>query len=99
MILLLDTCALLWAWAEPKKLSGRLEGLLQDPHNQVWVSAASAWEIATKHRIGKYPPAAPSLRSGATGSLATGSASSTCPAPMHCEPVPCPATTAIPSTA
>ena len=52
MILLLDTCALLWAWAEPEKLSVRLEGLLQDPHNQVWVSAASAWEIATRHRVG-----------------------------------------------
>ena len=55
MILLLDTCALLWAWAEPEKLSGRLQGFLQDPHNQMWVSAASAWEIATKHRIGQYP--------------------------------------------
>ena len=55
MILLLDTCALLWAWAEPEKLSGRLQGLLEDPHNQVWVSAATAWEIATNHRIGKYP--------------------------------------------
>ena len=59
MILLLDTCALLWAWAEPDKLSARLEGLLQDPHNQVWVSAASVWEIATKHRVGKYPAGGP----------------------------------------
>ena len=59
MILLLDTCVLLWAWAEPEKLSVRLEGLLQDPHNQVWVSAASAWEIATKHRVGKYPAGGP----------------------------------------
>ena len=55
MTLLLDTCVLLWAWAEPEKLSGRLRNLLEDPHNQVWVSAASAWEIATRHRIGKYP--------------------------------------------
>lgn len=55
MTLLLDTCVLLWAWAEPEELSGRLQGLLEDPHNQVWVSAASAWEIATKHRVGKYP--------------------------------------------
>ena len=55
MTLLLDTCVLLWAWAEPEKLSGRLRNLLADPHNQVCVSAASAWEIATRHRIGKYP--------------------------------------------
>ena len=55
MTLLLDTCVLMWAWAEPEELSDRLQGLLEDPHNQVWVSAASAWEIATKHRVGKYP--------------------------------------------
>ena len=55
MTLLLDTCVLMWAWAEPEELSGRLQGLLEDPHNQVWVSAASAWEIATKHRVGKCP--------------------------------------------
>ena len=55
MTLLLNTCVLLWAWAEPGKLSGRLRNLLEDPHNQVWVSAASAWEIATRHRIGNYP--------------------------------------------
>ena len=47
MRLLLDTCTLLWAWAEPGKLSEHVQGLLEDPHNKVWVSAASAWEIAT----------------------------------------------------
>ena len=55
MNLLLDTCTLLWAWGQPEKLSRRLQGLLRDPHNQVWVSAASAWELATKHRVGKFP--------------------------------------------
>ena len=55
MRLLLDTCTLLWAWAEPGKLSERVQGLLEDPHNKVWVSAASAWEIATQHRLGNYP--------------------------------------------
>ena len=29
---------------------------MKDPENRFFVSAASAWEIATKHRIGKYPP-------------------------------------------
>jgi PIN domain nuclease of toxin-antitoxin system len=32
--------------------------LIRDPLNQVLVSAASAWELATKHRIGKYPEGA-----------------------------------------
>ena len=55
MNLLLDTCTLLWAWGRPEKLSRRLRGLLRDPHNQVYVSAASAWELSTKHRTSKFP--------------------------------------------
>lgn len=55
MSLLLDTCTLLRAWSQPEKLSRRLQGLLRDPHNQVWVSAASAWELAIKHHAGKFP--------------------------------------------
>ncbi|MDE0219285.1 MAG: type II toxin-antitoxin system VapC family toxin [Spirochaetaceae bacterium] len=55
MRLLLDTCTLLWTWAEPHKLSERVQRLLVDPHHKVWVSAASAWEIATQHRRGNYP--------------------------------------------
>jgi len=53
--LLLDTHALLWWWAQPDRLSPRVLALLKDPHTTVMVSAASAWEIATKHRIGKLP--------------------------------------------
>ena len=52
---LLDTCALLWWWSDPAKLSQRVLALLKDPQNQFYVSAASAWEVATKYRIGKYP--------------------------------------------
>ena len=55
MNLRLDTCALLWWWSQPEKLSKRSMSLIQDSANTVWVSAASAWEISTKHRIGKYP--------------------------------------------
>ena len=55
MNLLLDTCTHLWAWGQPGKLSRRLRGLLRDPHNHVWVSAASAWEVSNKHRAGKLP--------------------------------------------
>lgn len=55
MKLLIDTHVLLWWWAEPGKLSPRVIALMRDPRNEVFVSAASAWEIATKHRIGKLP--------------------------------------------
>lgn len=55
---LLDTHVLLWALAEPEKLSAQSRALLSDRRVDLWVSAASAWEIATKHRIGKLPGAA-----------------------------------------
>ncbi len=55
MTLLVDTHVLLWWWSEPQRLSPRVLALLTDRANRVVVSAASAWEIATKHRIGKYP--------------------------------------------
>lgn len=56
--LLLDTHVLLWWWSEPDKLSPRVRALLVDPATRAVVSAASAWEVATKHRIGKYPDGA-----------------------------------------
>lgn len=52
---LLDTCALLWWWSDPARLSPRVSALIRDPDNRFLVSAASAWEVATKVRIGKYP--------------------------------------------
>jgi PIN domain nuclease of toxin-antitoxin system len=57
MRLLLDTHALLWWWADDKRLSKRAAAAIADEANTVFVSAASAWEIATKHRIGKLPGA------------------------------------------
>jgi PIN domain nuclease of toxin-antitoxin system len=53
--LLLDTCVLLWWWAEAEKLSPRALSLIRQRDSEIWVSAASAWEIATKYRIGKFP--------------------------------------------
>ena len=53
MKILLDTCALLWWWSNPESLSPRALSLVKDPHNSLYVSPASAWEIATKYRIGK----------------------------------------------
>ena len=58
MKLLLDTHTLLWVLMEPRRLSVRAAELLRDPTNEVLVSAASAWEIATKHRLGRLPHAA-----------------------------------------
>ncbi|WP_394216169.1 type II toxin-antitoxin system VapC family toxin [Brachybacterium vulturis] len=55
--LLVDTHVLLWAMAEPEKLTPAADEALADPDTIVWVSAASAWEIATKVRIGKLPGA------------------------------------------
>jgi len=55
---LLDTHALLWAALAPEKLSLRARRLLESFSTEVLVSAASAWEIATKARIGKLPGAA-----------------------------------------
>jgi PIN domain nuclease of toxin-antitoxin system len=55
--LLIDTHVLLWWWGEPNRLSDRARALLRDPANRVLVSAASAWEISTKYRIGKLPGA------------------------------------------
>ena len=53
MRLLLDTHVLLWALLEPQKLSPELRDALENGDNTLHVSAASAWEIATKSRLGK----------------------------------------------
>ena len=53
MRLLLDTHALLWWWTNDAKLSARAKKAIQSESNQILVSAASAWEIATKTRLGK----------------------------------------------
>jgi PIN domain nuclease of toxin-antitoxin system len=53
MRLLLDTHALLWWWTDDARLSAAVRGWLADATHDVYVSAASAWEVATKHRLGK----------------------------------------------
>ena len=55
MRLLLDTHAFLWWLSGSRRLSGAARRALEDDGNRVMVSAASAWEIATKHRLGKLP--------------------------------------------
>ena len=53
--LLLDTHALLWWLADDPGLSTRAKAAIADEANTIYVSAASAWEITTKYRIGKLP--------------------------------------------
>lgn len=57
MKLLLDTHALLWALADSPRLSPRARSAIADPENDKIVSAVSAFEITTKHRLGKLPEA------------------------------------------
>lgn len=56
---LLDTHALLWWMYEAESLSSRAFDAISDGSIDIFVSAVSAMEIATKHRIGKLPHAAP----------------------------------------
>lgn len=57
MRLLLDTYTLLWWGLADERLSSRARDAVADPTAAVYVSAASAWEIATKVRLGKLPDA------------------------------------------
>lgn len=55
--LLLDTHALVWAVSTPDRLSASARALIEDRGNRLLVSAASAWELATKFRLGRFPEA------------------------------------------
>ncbi len=57
MRLLLDTRAFLWWLAGHSSLPKRVRTEIDSSGSEVFVSAASAWEIATKHRLGKLPEA------------------------------------------
>ena len=57
MEVLLDTHALLRAKMSPKRLSRRSTAMVADERNVILVSAASAWEIATRVRLVKLPGA------------------------------------------
>lgn len=53
MKLLLDTHAFLWWLADDRALGAKARAEIQDPANFVFVSAATAWEIAVKRAAGK----------------------------------------------
>lgn len=54
---MLDTHVVLWMLTDPTQLSEGVRGPLADRSTLLFVSAASAWEIATKQRLGKLPQA------------------------------------------
>ena len=58
MRLLLDTLTLLWWLDGNRRMSKRARALVGRDTKEVFVSAASAWEITTKWRLGKLPGAA-----------------------------------------
>ena len=53
MILLLDAHTLLWWLADDPTLDRQAFDAIQDPVNDVLVSAATVWEIAIKRTLGK----------------------------------------------
>jgi len=53
--LLLDTHVWLWSLAAPDRLSPSVVGLLSGATNDLYLSAASCWEIAIKYQLGKLP--------------------------------------------
>lgn len=55
---LLDTHVLLWLVSNPSNLAPETLAILSDPGTDLWVTAASAWEIATKTRLGRLDGAA-----------------------------------------
>lgn len=53
MNLLLDTHVALWAITASPKLPPAAQDLIASPRTTVWISAASVWEIAIKHALGR----------------------------------------------
>ncbi|MEO8600970.1 MAG: type II toxin-antitoxin system VapC family toxin [bacterium] len=62
MRLLLDTCTFLWLTVDAPELPDRARGLIADPANELFLSAASSWEIAVKHALQRLPLPSPPER-------------------------------------
>lgn len=59
---LVDTHVWLWMQSDPDRLHNESLAIIQEVSNSLLFSAASAWEIAIKHRLGKLRlPEAPAL--------------------------------------
>lgn len=55
MSYLIDTHILLWWVFNDPKLNTECRNIILNPDNNIIVSSASAWEIATKYHLGKLP--------------------------------------------
>lgn len=55
MKLLLDTCAFLWISGGGRPLPPAAAAAYSSPDNEVYLSAASSWEIAIKYSLGRLP--------------------------------------------
>ena len=53
MNLLLDTHIALWAITDSPRLPSKARELIASPKSSVWISAATVWEIAIKHSLGR----------------------------------------------
>lgn len=53
MRLLLDTHVALWALVDDPRLNAEARQRIASADTEVWVSAASVWEIAIKHSLGR----------------------------------------------
>ncbi len=53
MKILIDTYCWLWLQVSPERIAPQALSLLEDPANELYLSAASSWEIAIKYRLGK----------------------------------------------
>jgi PIN domain nuclease of toxin-antitoxin system len=51
---LIDTHALVWWFEGREKLSSKARTVIEDAEGSIYVSAASAWELAIKSKIGKF---------------------------------------------
>lgn len=67
---MLDSQALLWWLLDDRSLSAQSSVIISNRENEVIVSAATAWEIAIKNRLGKLP-LAEQLLSDFSGRLAS----------------------------
>ncbi len=51
---LLDTHAFLWMAADPDHLSEKVRNIMQEQMNGLFLSAASGWEVALLHMLGRF---------------------------------------------
>ena len=60
--LLLDTHTFYWALNDPSALGHAARSAIESEQNEVMVSAVTAFEMSTKHRIGKWPQVEPIIQ-------------------------------------